>query len=312
VVDKVIESIAEMLSVAEQKDLALLFNLLNSAIGCTALSGYLTVYPFAQMTFPARERMLVSLKDSCLGPKRKIFSGLKRLLLGVCMSFSMYGSMPETLDALRSSASPTTGQDVNPLFLGPNPATSPTCYPGPPLANGSQGHSKCTPEHDFKSNYLSFGDLAGHSFDYVIAGSGCGGGVAAATLTAAGYTVLVVEKGEYVPPSALTQVESEGMANLYEKAGLLTTDDGNMMILAGAGLGGGSRVNWACCLDTPEYVREEWAGEKGLEQFRAGGAYDDALRHVKDRMSVTTDKVEHNNMNKKLIEGCENLGYKWK
>jgi len=37
------------------------------------------------------------------------------------------------------------------------------------------------------------------------------------------------------------------------------------MILAGSGLGGGSTINWGCCLDTPSYVRKEWASEFGIE-----------------------------------------------
>ena len=98
-----------------------------------------------------------------------------------------------------------------------------------------------TPEYDFRSCYLPYPtkDADITSFDYIIVGSGAGGGVSTATLQAAGNSCLVLEKGAYIPPFELTQVESEAMTNLYEKGGLLTTVDGNIMILAGTGLGGG-------------------------------------------------------------------------
>ena len=130
--------------------------------------------------------------------------------------------------------------------------------------------------------------------DVIIIGSGAGGGVAASVLTAAGYSVLVLEKGSYAPPethngregvnsafsmpfsyrSLLPQLPfypfekrkqgknpctekclifmkctfhgnaGEGFERLYEKAGLLTTSDGSIAILAGSTLGGGTTVNW--------------------------------------------------------------------
>lgn len=45
--------------------------------------------------------------------------------------------------------------------------------------------------------------------DVVVIGSGAGGGVAASVLTAAGYSVLVLEKGSYAPPE--THNGREGM-----------------------------------------------------------------------------------------------------
>ena len=186
-------------------------------------------------------------------------------------------------------------------------------YPGPPFL--SVATKPLTAEYDFGSCYLPYPSTDDKitSFDYIVVGSGAGGGVSTATLQAAGNSCLVLEKGAYIPPSKLTQIESEAMSNMYEKGGLLTTVDGNIMILAGAGLGGGTRVNWACCLDTPDFVRREWVSELKLPQFEVNSDYDESLKAVKVRLSVNTPPTHaHNSSNKLLIAGCEKLKLPWR
>lgn len=157
--------------------------------------------------------------------------------------------------------------------------------------------------------------------DVVVVGSGCGGAVAAAVLAEAGLSVLVVEKGPYMPPETMDGHELRAFRNLYEKAGLLSTTDGALGILAGACLGGGSTINWACCLAPPAEVRAEWADPGGahrLPQFapadatRAASEFDTSLAAVLARIGATADGVVHNGNNRKLIEGCEKLGYGWR
>lgn len=60
-------------------------------------------------------------------------------------------------------------------------------------------------------------------------------------------------------------------------------------ILAGATLGGGTRINWSASFGTPEHVRREWVQEHGLEVF-ASEEYDRALGAVTERLGVTTGK----------------------
>lgn len=38
--------------------------------------------------------------------------------------------------------------------------------------------------------------------------------------------------------------EAEAFQGMYENGGLLATEDGSMAVLAGATLGGGTRINW--------------------------------------------------------------------
>jgi len=99
---------------------------------------------------------------------------------------------------------------------------------------------------------------------------------------------------------------------MYESHGLLTTSDGSMMILAGSTVGGGTTINWSCCLPLPEYVREEWADSFGLDSFSKGGEYDKALNYVLIKVgALDRSKIVHNPMNKKLQRGCDLLGFRW-
>ena len=71
------------------------------------------------------------------------------------------------------------------------------------------------------------------------------------------------------------------------QGGLLATDDGAIPVLAGATLGGGTTINWACCVPTPETVRAEWAQEHGLHQFAPSSAeFDASLAAVLDPISI--------------------------
>lgn len=64
--------------------------------------------------------------------------------------------------------------------------------------------------------------------DVLIVGSGCGGGVAAAVLAAAGLRVLVIEKGPYMEPSALPRADDEAFSAVFENAAGLSTADSGM------------------------------------------------------------------------------------
>lgn len=103
--------------------------------------------------------------------------------------------------------------------------------------------------------------------DVVIVGSGCGGGVMAAELASAGLNVLVLEKGGYYRPAEFQAWrESEAFLHTFEKGGLCSSEEGNVLVLAGSCVGGGSTINWSASFATPEYVRDDWVNE-GLTEF---------------------------------------------
>ncbi|XP_073113013.1 long-chain-alcohol oxidase FAO4A isoform X2 [Elaeis guineensis] len=146
--------------------------------------------------------------------------------------------------------------------------------------------------------------------DAVVVGSGSGGGVVAGVLAQAGYKVVVLEKGGYHARSNLSLHEGPAMDLMYEGGGLLATTDTGVVVLSGATVGGGSAINWAAALRTPDHVAAEWRRDHGLELF-GSDAYAEALDAVCERMGVQSDvdKMEENLNNAALRRGCLELGY---
>jgi len=72
--------------------------------------------------------------------------------------------------------------------------------------------------------------------DCVIVGSGPGGAVMAAELTEAGYTVALLESGQWRSPEEQSCSEAEAFRETYQEGGNLFTEGLGMTILAGASL----------------------------------------------------------------------------
>ena len=138
--------------------------------------------------------------------------------------------------------------------------------------------------------------------------------MAAATFTKASYSTPVIEKRPYVAPSSVTNVEREDVDASYEQHSLITSADGNVVIMAGSGLGGGTAINWGCCLETPANVRIEWVEKAGLTRFRVRddgkiGEFDEHLNAVRERVGATgpTPPEDHSAANRILLRGCDAL-----
>lgn len=147
--------------------------------------------------------------------------------------------------------------------------------------------------------------------DVCVVGSGSGGGVVAGTLATAGRQVAVLEMGGYYNESDFNQLELWGYEHLYHGGGYHPTADGQVTLMAGASLGGGTTVNWSNCLRTPDGVRQEWEHEHGLEGV-AGAEYDRHLDAVLERIGATDACSDHNGPHQRLREACERSGLPWK
>ena len=230
---------------------------------------------FRQMTLEARERMLQDWARSRFGLRRKAFQTLKRLAL-----FHQYALIPEGTTA--------------------NPHWEVMGYPGP--VEPHRVPKRIRP--------LAISADTTLDADVVVVGSGAGGGVVAAELAVAGQQVIVLEKGGYYNEADFDGAEWNAMGCLYEKQGILTSDDVGIVVLAGSGLGGGTTINWTTSLPTPGHVLQEWERELGISGA-TGAEWQASTQEVCDRLHVNTDSPE-NRHNQLLRIASERLGYRWR
>ena len=74
----------------------------------------------------------------------------------------------------------------------------------------------------------------------------------------------MVEAAGYFNESDFNQLELSAYENMYWRGGPQPTADFNVTVYAGAGLGGGTVINWTNC-PHEAWVREQWAREHILE-----------------------------------------------
>ncbi|MFF5232695.1 GMC family oxidoreductase [Dactylosporangium sp. NPDC000521] len=142
--------------------------------------------------------------------------------------------------------------------------------------------------------------------DVVIVGSGAGGGTAAAVLAAAGLDVVVVEKGGYHDDRDFDGGELSGLSRLYAP-GPAATAEGQLSLLQGQGVGGGTVVNYTTSFRTPAGVRDEWASH-GVPQF-ATDEYDRSLDAVWTRLGVNLDHGAISSRDALMQAGLTKLGW---
>jgi choline dehydrogenase-like flavoprotein len=220
---------------------------------------------FSSLTPAQREKLLVAMADSPIAPLRTGFQAFKRL-----SGFMTYGA----LDA----------HDDNPMWrrIG---------YPGP-------RSDRPTPAPALA---ISSADAAVIEADAVVVGSGAGGGVAAAMLAQAGKRVVVLEAGPPADPSQFDQREVRAFQRFYLEAGLCSSQDLGVSILAGSCVGGGTAVNWCTSLRLSGIVARQWKAASGGIDFEMElASHYDA---ISTRLDVQPAHV-HNENNAALLRGC--------
>jgi choline dehydrogenase-like flavoprotein len=144
--------------------------------------------------------------------------------------------------------------------------------------------------------------------DVCIVGSGSGGSVVAAVLAASGLDVVVLEAAGYYNEADFDQLELPAYQRMYWRGGPTPTADGNVSLVAGTTLGGGTTINWTNCLRTRPWVREQWAREHGLEGVD-GPEFDRHLDAVLERIGANAHCSDLNGTQQRLREGTESLGW---
>jgi choline dehydrogenase-like flavoprotein len=143
--------------------------------------------------------------------------------------------------------------------------------------------------------------------DVCIVGSGSGGSVIAAMLAERGLSVVVLEAAGYYNESDFTQLELPAYQQMFWRGGPTPTADGNVSLVAGTTLGGGTTINWTNCLRTRPWVREQWA-EHGLGDV-GESAFDRHLDAVLERISANDQCSDLNGTQERLREGTEALDW---
>ncbi len=182
---------------------------------------------------------------------------------------------------------------------GTNPVWPEIGYPGPVSA------PPATPK-PIRTTTLD-GDTT-LSCDAVVIGSGAGGGVVAAELSAAGKDVIVLEEGGYYNEADFNQLELDMMRKLYYQGGFAATADGSIALIAGGCLGGGTVVNYTTSFRSPDWLREEWANRYGLTAF-ATDEYTASMDAVYERLGVNTGHGRVSARERVLERGMRQLGW---
>ena len=309
--------IAHQVPLPDRSEFFMLMKVLDSAVGTLALGGSAAIVkgrprPFRKLPQARREAIVKGWQASPIPDLVKAAKGIKTLAGLALFQFS----------------TPAAG--------GRNPYWDGSGYPGPPsaadrpkpvpaklaseavllprlvdlIAAAPADAAAAKALFAAKGLAVSDGDKPGDvviEADAVVVGSGAGGGVAAGVLAAAGLRVVVLEKGQYWAAADLPLTEAHAFPNMYERGGVFSTRNLAVNVLAGAGVGGGTRINWCASFPTPAHVREEWATKHGLPDM-AGPRFDRALAAVCGRVGVSTGVAAHSNHNACLGAGLEALG----
>ncbi|HEY6560036.1 MAG TPA: GMC family oxidoreductase [Polyangiaceae bacterium] len=162
---------------------------------------------------------------------------------------------------------------------------------------------------------LSFEDYAKEDrfhADVIVIGTGAGGGVVGTRLAEAGYDVLFVEEGAYVPTDSFNPYTTDSVPRLYRDASAtLIFGTPPIAYVEGRCVGGSTVINGGMTYRTPERVLDEWQervgspdlGPKAMEPlFEAV----EARVHAEHQLDVSIGED-----NRIMMRGAEKMGWRY-
>lgn len=146
--------------------------------------------------------------------------------------------------------------------------------------------------------------------DVAILGSGIGGVLAAARLSAAGAKVVLLEEGGLYSSRDFRPDERRAHADLYQDNAARQTTDKGINLLQGRCVGGGSVVGWTQMQRAPLLTLEWWRSRLGLSDMLSA-ALEPWFIQAEQLLNVGDWMQPPNATNNLLAAGCRKLGYAW-
>jgi choline dehydrogenase-like flavoprotein len=148
-------------------------------------------------------------------------------------------------------------------------------------------------------------------YDFIVVGSGSGGGSLAYYLHNAGAKVLLIEAGKFYRKETFPRTEAEASAQLYWGGGIEFSKDGRMGFLRTKLVGGSSIVYQALMDRFDDIAFDDWRAESGVSWF-TNAEMDKHYSQVESDLALHTFCAEEMRPNGKLFaDACDKLGYKW-
>ena len=145
--------------------------------------------------------------------------------------------------------------------------------------------------------------------DVLIVGSGAGGATTAAELAEAGFDVVVLEEGEWIPQGELVPFSLEQMEQQYRSGGVtVALGRPGIAYTEGRCAGGGTEVNSGLYRRPPEDLLERWRDQYEIADFAPEG-FEPIAAEIERDLSVGFVPGSASPASERLRDGSDALGW---